>query len=913
MFKKILVFLLVLFLLTNFNLLLGKTNQTSTWKVFQHDLQRTGVADEEITPPLKEVWETRIGTKNYDYWIYSSPVIEEDKVYVGSIDKNLYCIDLNNGSILYKVSLENEILWYPVIGEKNIYVVDDSNNLYAISKEKKSIVWKKKIDFKWRNPPLFVNNKIYIASKNSILGFDEDGNEILNIKIINDAYEVFANSGMSYYNNYLYIYSRTIDWPGDKSKFKSNVYCIDPENKKIVWKNSWGMRVWEWGVYIRWTFLPYSHLVISNDKILLLSANGNLYKYKYDNGDKNYIKLFSVGDYYLGIFATPPVDNNIIYLTISNVTSIPSQIVAYDFVNDKEIWKRLFEYNLYASPIISGNYLYVPVSALKDSKPELIVLDKKTGDIIWKWKGEEDGIQLSSLAVANDKILFVTTDYYLRCFETESDFIPSISSDTINLETNKETTFEVEIKTKGGYNKTIKPTFTLPEGFNISIQPNELSGDGKFTFILSCDKKTKEGNYDLLIKFESENRVKELKLKINVIDKTPPEIKLISNIFNENINYVNFKDIKLNFDISDNQTQVDKIKVSYLINNMNEKEVTNNTIEISELEEGEHIITIRAVDEKGNENSLNIKFVVDLTPPTADINYQNYVNTDTIIIKGVVKDNLSGVNKVILNEEEVVINENGEFEKELKLENEENKFKVKVFDKANNFNEYEISIIKDTKLPVILFYPPSEVYDPVININGTVNDEGLSGIKDNLIYINGVKINLVDSKFSYTLNLNEGLNNIKIEIEDNAGNKLIKEYQIRYIKRITLKLQIGNKIMYVNDSPQEIDVPPQIVEGRTYLPIKYIVEPLGGEISWDGTEKKVTITLKDTTIELWIGKNIARVNGLYTPIDSNNPKVVPMIIQGRTMLPVRFVAENLGCDVQWDSTTKTITIIYPKI
>ncbi|MCX8094746.1 MAG: copper amine oxidase N-terminal domain-containing protein [Caldisericia bacterium] len=63
-------------------------------------------------------------------------------------------------------------------------------------------------------------------------------------------------------------------------------------------------------------------------------------------------------------------------------------------------------------------------------------------------------------------------------------------------------------------------------------------------------------------------------------------------------------------------------------------------------------------------------------------------------------------------------------------------------------------------------------------------------------------------------------------------------------------------------------------------------------------------------MELWIGEKIARVNGINTPIDPNNPKVVPMIIQGRTMLPVRFVAENLGCKVEWESTTKTVTIIY---
>jgi len=52
-------------------------------------------------------------------------------------------------------------------------------------------------------------------------------------------------------------------------------------------------------------------------------------------------------------------------------------------------------------------------------------------------------------------------------------------------------------------------------------------------------------------------------------------------------------------------------------------------------------------------------------------------------------------------------------------------------------------------------------------------------------------------------------------------------------------------------------------------------------------------------------KNIAKVNGVDTPIDPTNPKVVPMIISGRTMLPVRFVAENLGCKVDWDTRYKT--------
>ena len=94
------------------------------------------------------------------------------------------------------------------------------------------------------------------------------------------------------------------------------------------------------------------------------------------------------------------------------------------------------------------------------------------------------------------------------------------------------------------------------------------------------------------------------------------------------------------------------------------------------------------------------------------------------------------------------------------------------------------------------------------------------------------------------------------------------------------------------------------------MPIRPVVEALNGTVGWDGTEKKVTVTLGSTTLELWIGKNTAKVNGVNTLIDSTNAKVVPEIINSRTMLPLRFVTENLGCDVQWDGTTKTITITY---
>lgn len=83
-------------------------------------------------------------------------------------------------------------------------------------------------------------------------------------------------------------------------------------------------------------------------------------------------------------------------------------------------------------------------------------------------------------------------------------------------------------------------------------------------------------------------------------------------------------------------------------------------------------------------------------------------------------------------------------------------------------------------------------------------------------------------------------------------------------------------------------------------------------MSWNNNERKVTITLKGTTIELWIGVKYAKVNGVYKFIDSTNTAITPIIIEpGRTMLPLRFVSETLGAKVNWDSGKKEVTVTYP--
>ena len=119
---------------------------------------------------------------------------------------------------------------------------------------------------------------------------------------------------------------------------------------------------------------------------------------------------------------------------------------------------------------------------------------------------------------------------------------------------------------------------------------------------------------------------------------------------------------------------------------------------------------------------------------------------------------------------------------------------------------------------------------------------------------------------------------------------------------------IDNNTYTVNGELTPMDVSPAVIEGRTMLPIRFAATPLGAEVGWDNETRKVTVSLGNTVIELWIGQSNALVNGVTVPIDANNSNVKPLIINDRTMLPIRFVTESLGCDVHWDDITRKVTI-----
>ena len=112
----------------------------------------------------------------------------------------------------------------------------------------------------------------------------------------------------------------------------------------------------------------------------------------------------------------------------------------------------------------------------------------------------------------------------------------------------------------------------------------------------------------------------------------------------------------------------------------------------------------------------------------------------------------------------------------------------------------------------------------------------------------------------------------------------------------TIILQIGSTAALVDDQAIINDVAPVIRNDRTLVPIRVITEALGGQVAWNEAAKEVTLTVNGKEIKMTIGKVLEKYG------------VAPVIIGGRTFVPVRFVADELGAVTTWDDATKAVTI-----
>jgi hypothetical protein len=139
--------------------------------------------------------------------------------------------------------------------------------------------------------------------------------------------------------------------------------------------------------------------------------------------------------------------------------------------------------------------------------------------------------------------------------------------------------------------------------------------------------------------------------------------------------------------------------------------------------------------------------------------------------------------------------------------------------------------------------------------------------------------------------------------ENSATAKNCKKNNISYLTDKSVNSSITVYYNGTRVSFHTYDQNPELINNRTLVPLRAIFEAMNAEVNWDQDTQTVTATRNNSTITLKIGSSELNKDGQSIPVD-----VPAQIINSRTMVPVRVIAEAFGADVQWNASGKTILI-----
>jgi stage II sporulation protein D len=238
-------------------------------------------------------------------------------------------------------------------------------------------------------------------------------------------------------------------------------------------------------------------------------------------------------------------------------------------------------------------------------------------------------------------------------------------------------------------------------------------------------------------------------------------------------------------------------------------------------------------------------------------------------------------------------------------------FRVKARDNFGNEDPDPATFVftLDTVPPTLSFDEiPQITYTDSITIKGHCEYTAQLTINGSIVPIEA------DGSFSHIFPLIIGTNVLNAQAIDQAGNITTIEYTLirEVFEPIFIWLQIGNQTAYVNQKLVTIDCRPFTEKGRTLIPLRFIAESFNASVDWYEAEQQITIEISapfHKKIDLWLNNDIARVD------DTEEIKldVAPFTIPpGRTVVPLRFIAESFQASIEWFPQDQSIEIVFPK-
>ncbi|SDD80340.1 Copper amine oxidase N-terminal domain-containing protein [Paenibacillus sp. CF095] len=164
---------------------------------------------------------------------------------------------------------------------------------------------------------------------------------------------------------------------------------------------------------------------------------------------------------------------------------------------------------------------------------------------------------------------------------------------------------------------------------------------------------------------------------------------------------------------------------------------------------------------------------------------------------------------------------------------------------------------------------------------------------------------------SYTTN-REGFK-VMFGVGQALGNAIVTQFNDKFQEpatpvpapeMTTVWMQLNSKMLKINDKTTNMDTTPVLWKNTTYIPLRFLSEGIGATVKWDKKAQQVTVMAGDDTLEFWVNNNVMEVNG----VKKNVGATVFVNKDGRTQVPLRFIAELLNWDVKWAQKDGSITL-----
>jgi outer membrane protein assembly factor BamB/nitrous oxidase accessory protein NosD len=333
---------------------------TYSWPMFKHDLMHTGNSESPAPNTNQTVWNFTTG--GYVY----SPVVVDSKVYVGSGDKNVYCLDALTGTLIWNYTTGDLVLSSPAVVGDKVYVGSYDKNVYCLDASTGARIWNYTTGSWVFSSPAVADGRVYVGSSD------------------NKVYCLDASTGAHIWNYttgyYVTSSPAVIDGKVYVGSYDNKTYCLDALTGAQIWNYTTG------------NFVASSPLVVDG-KVYVGSDDYNIYCLVDSTGAL--VWNYTTGS---SVFSSPAVADGRVY-----VGSSDSRVYCLDAFTGAHIWDFTTGYYVASSPAVADGKVYV---GSYDSR--LYCLNASTGARIWSYKTGIDWVH-SSPAVA-DGVVFTGSD-----------------------------------------------------------------------------------------------------------------------------------------------------------------------------------------------------------------------------------------------------------------------------------------------------------------------------------------------------------------------------------------------------------------------------------------------------------------------------------------------------------------------